>query len=212
MAKPNPIYKRLRGTGYRQMIPTWGMLLLFLVIGVFVLLLRGKRVQLWRAEDHLLVVEWTGAKEYYKRIQFSDIQWTSIHRTDAHIGTTGVLVTLLLLFGIVSFLSPEPLARYTFLVLAFLVLGLLAAHLAAGPTCKAYLATAVQVEELVSLTRMRKAQKVFAMLRPAILQAQSSLTHGDAAITAEAAQPAPEAEASTVSEANPAPGLTPPAQ
>jgi hypothetical protein len=167
-------YTRLPGTGYRQLVPPWAMLLLFLVIGIFVLLLRGRRVQLWMGNDHLLVVEWTGSKEYYKRIQYSDVHWMSIQKTDDHIATNGVIATLMLVFTVVAALSPEFGMRIAFGIFAALGLLLLVANLIIGPTCKAFLGTAVQVEELVSLRRIRKARKVFDMLRPAIAAAQQS--------------------------------------
>lgn len=173
MTAPPKIYKKLPGTGYRQTIPPWGMLLLFFVIGIFVLVLRGRRVQLWQGGDHLLIVEWTGWQEFYRRVQHRDIQWVSIHRTDDHIAVSVLLV--LAAIGCVlagAFLTEDFTARVIWLVVTAIFLALLAANIIAGPTCKAYLATAVQVEELVTVKRVRKARRLFDLLRPAILHAQ----------------------------------------
>ena len=68
-SKPANPYRRLPGTGYRRVAPGWVILLLFFVIGIFALLLRGRRVQLWLGDEHLLLVEWDGTREYYKRFR-----------------------------------------------------------------------------------------------------------------------------------------------
>jgi hypothetical protein len=41
-----------------------------------------------------------------------------------------------------------------------------------GATCKCYLRTAVQIEELPSLRRLRKTRKIMAQIRPLIAAAQ----------------------------------------
>jgi hypothetical protein len=44
-----------------------------------------------------------------------------------------------------------------------------------GPTCTCYLRTAVQIEELSSLSRVRRARKVIDRVRPFIIAAQGEL-------------------------------------
>ena len=49
-------------------------------------------------------------------------------------------------------------------------------NLIKGPTCNCYLRTAVQIKELPSLSRLKRARKVLARLRPLITAAQGALT------------------------------------
>jgi hypothetical protein len=67
-----------------------------------------------------------------------------------------------------------------------------------GPTCICHVRTAVQVEELSSLNRLRRARKMFNRIRPLIAAAQGELPPGEvparmraAAVSTEAATPAP---------------------
>ena len=45
MANAAPPYRRLSGTGYHYLVPPWALVLLFFVMGIFVLLFRGRRTQ-----------------------------------------------------------------------------------------------------------------------------------------------------------------------
>ena len=172
-AKP---YQRLPGTGYRQLVPTWAMLLLFFVIGIFVLVLRGKRVQLWLGDDHLLILDWDGSREFYKRIRYQDIQTIVVHRT-----TEGKIVNALL-GGIILFLVicglavGDTVGTIILLVIAAIFGLILLGNFISGPTCKCQLRTAVQTEELHSLTRLPNVRKALDRLRPRITVAQGPLT------------------------------------
>src|SRR5688572_20008107 len=97
-ASANP-YRRLPGTGYRRIVPGWVMLLLFFVIGIFALLLRGRGVQLWQGNEHLLLVEWDGTREYYKRFGYQDIQALIIRRTSEGRMFNAVLGCIIMFFS-----------------------------------------------------------------------------------------------------------------
>jgi len=168
-------YQRLPGTGYRRLVPAWAMLLLFFVIGIFVLLLRGRRVQLWLGNDHLLVVDWDGYREYYKRINYCDIQSMVIHRTmEGKIvnALLGAIVPLFVAFGLTA---GEMAVTVALLIIAAFFGVILLANFLAGPTCRAQLRTAVQTEQLHSLTRLRTAHKVLDRLRPLVVAVQGAL-------------------------------------
>src|SRR5262249_2759569 len=90
MASKKP-YRKLPGTGYRRIIPLWGIVALLPVIGIFALLFQGRRVQLWESEEHLLMVEWDGNREYYKRFKYGDIQAFLVRKT-----SEGLIIALLL--------------------------------------------------------------------------------------------------------------------
>jgi hypothetical protein len=172
MANTQKHYRRLRGTGYRRLVPVWAMLLLFFVIGIFVLLLRGRRVQLWLGDDHLLQVEWDGYKEYYKRFRYSDIQAISIRRTAEGFIMMILLGSLTVLFSTFLLSVDDPAGRWILIVIAGFFGILFIGSVVAGATCQCHLQTAVQVEHLPSLNRLRRAQKALTQLRELITSAQ----------------------------------------
>jgi hypothetical protein len=176
----SPRYQQLPGTGYRQLVPTWALVLLFFVIGIFVLLLRGRRVQLWLGDDHLLLVEWDGYREYYKRFRYEDIQAIVVNRTAVGKIANAVLGVIVLIFCSLAVgmgvTSGDPFSAGVFLAPAAIFALILLVNFLQGPTCKCQLRTAVQTEELHSLTRLRNARKVLDRLRPLIAVAQGSLT------------------------------------
>jgi hypothetical protein len=85
----------------------------------------------------------------------------------------GTLTAVLLLLAVA--VSSEPAGMWFFAVLGGLFLALLLVNLIAGPSCKCHLRTAVQVEELVSLARLNKAERALALLRERIVRAQGAL-------------------------------------
>lgn len=175
MSSAKQPYRRLPGTGYRYTIPPWAMFLLFFVIGIFVLLFRGRRVQLWQGEEHLLLVEWDGAREYYKRFGYGDIQAFILRKTNEGLILNIILTVLMVPFLAGGIAVPDTVGRVVLLSFGCFFGLLLALNVLAGSTCKCFVQTAVQLEELSSLTRRPRAQKVFARLRPLITQAQGEL-------------------------------------
>jgi len=169
-------YERLPGTGYRQLVPGWAMVLLFFVIGIFVLLLRGRRVQLWQGADHLLVVDWDGYREYYKRINYRDIQSVVVRRTSEALIANLILGAVVLLFLVLGLVIDDNVGRTILLVIAGIFGLILLINLLQGPSCKCQLRTAVQAEELHSLGRLHNARKALELLRPLITTAQGPLT------------------------------------
>ena len=177
MAEPSPQrYERLPGTGYRQLVPVWAMVLLFFVIGIFVLLLRGRRVQLWRGEDHLLIVDWDGYREYYKRINYRDIQSVVVHRTPDALVANLILGAAVLLFVGMGLVVDDNVGMIVLFVIAGVFGLILLVNFLQGPTCKCRLRTAVQAEDLHSLSRLPNARKALDVLRPLISTAQGTLT------------------------------------
>jgi hypothetical protein len=138
------------------------------------------RQSLWLAQDHLLSIRSNRFVEEYRRFYFRDIQAVTIRKTRRREFWNVVLSLVLLLclgffiarmvqFGFSSDLWPW------FVLLGFVGLPLLFNNLR-GPTCTCYMRTAVQVEELPSMNRLRKAQKILARIRPLIAAAQGELT------------------------------------
>ena len=181
MAAEEVRYRKLPGIGYRRLVPSWALILLFFVIGIFVLLLRGKRAELWLGPDHLLLVEWDGSREYYRRLYYRDIQAVVVRRTSEWVAISVVLGALAIFFAaLAASLAPAP-SLYLPLVLAAVCALIMAVYLAGGPTCNCHLRTAVQTVDLVSLRRLRHARKMLDLLRPEIEEAQGRITVEDLA-------------------------------
>lgn len=139
------------------------------------------RHSLWRGKDHVLSITNRGYSEDYRRFYYTDIQAIYFQKTaGAMIGN--ILYTLV--FAVLAFLALygwktqgwEEWGTVTVLVFAGFFLLLLALNIARGATCKAYLRTAVQIQPLPSLSRVRTSIKAIAMLRPLIEAAQGALT------------------------------------
>lgn len=166
-------YRKLPGQGYRTTGSPALRIALFFVIGFFVLLLRGKKVRLWLGDDHLLVVDSDGYTEDYKRFYLKDIQGITIRRTVEGKFINFVLVLPTILFLVLA-ASNRDMAPGLFFVAAvfgfFLII-----NVVRGATCEAQLFTAIQSEKLVSLNRLKTAQKVLHTLEPLIMAAQGEL-------------------------------------
>jgi len=172
-----PNYQRLPGTGFRRLVPGWAILLLFFVMGIFALLLQGRRVRLYLGDDHLLSVDWDGGKESYKRFRYDDIQALVMLRTkDAMILNAFAGTLTAVLFLLAAGMANEAPAMWFFVIMGSLFLAILIGNLIAGPTCKCHLRTAVQVEELVSLSRLKHAERALELLRQRIAAVQGEMT------------------------------------
>jgi len=118
---------------------------------------------LWQGPDHLLWVESVFFKENYKRFFYSDIQCAILRRTDTRMLWSFIWGTLALICGLIAFLVPgTPYVSATFTAIFLLALGI---NLAWGPSCTVYLQTAVQVQKISSLKRVRTALKTMARIK-----------------------------------------------
>lgn len=175
MAESKKPYRKLPGTGYRRIIPLWAILLLLFVIGIFALLFQGRRIQLWEGEEHLLLVEWDGNREYYKRFSYRDIQAFIVRKTIEGRVIAALIGFLMVVIGAGAVSASGGLRIFLSCLAGLLGLILLTNYLS-GPTCRCVVRTAVQTEELFPLTRLPRFRKVLARLRPRIVEAQGQLT------------------------------------
>jgi hypothetical protein len=173
-------YKRLPGTGYRYTVPLWAIILLFFAISILVLLLRGRRVQLWQGKDHLLMVDWDGYREHYRRFGYSDIQAFIIRKTQTGKIVNSILSALIVLVMLPAFSSMSADDFLTSGIIGGVIALFLTVNIVLGPTCKCYIQTAVQCEVAPSLDRLRRARTVIGILRPLIVAAQGELAPGEA--------------------------------
>lgn len=118
---------------------------------------------LWQGPDHLLYVESVFFKENYKRFFYSDIQSVIMQRSDSHMLWSCIWGALALICGLIAFLVPG--TPYVSATLAALFLLALAINLARGASCTVCLQTAVQVQKISSLKRVRPAQKTMALIK-----------------------------------------------
>ena len=144
---------------------------------------RTSHGSLWLGTDHLLSIDSTGYTENYKRFYFRDIQAITIEKTRIwqiwnFIWGTAVFIFIVLVVTTKPAGSPsgwssdEIVSGIVFGGLTMLFTLFLLINLLWGATCKCYLRTAVQIEELPSLRRIRKARKVLGKIRPLIVAAQ----------------------------------------
>lgn len=139
------------------------------------------RTSLWLGTDHLLCVDSTGFTENYKRFYFRDIQAITVQATQRRSvwnWILGLLTALCLVLGdLGSLFRGEPTPQvYVFGILFFVFVIPLVLNNIFGQTCICNLQTAVQTEELASLSRIRKTRKVLERIRPLIATAQGTLT------------------------------------
>lgn len=133
------------------------------------------RSNLWLGPDHLLGVETEGYTESYKRFYYRDIQAITLRKTNRAtiIGTvTGAFTAIFAALALAA-ASFEAKAAWGFPAALFAVPFFI--NLAYGPSCKCQLRTAVQVEDVPSMSRIRRARKVIARLRPLIAEAQGQI-------------------------------------
>jgi len=160
-------YKRLPGRGVR---------LSAMVAG-------GDRQSLYLGPDHLLALRRSGYDESAKRFFFNDIQAVTVQTNGARTLIAFALGAVLAGFGILVGVGLNSESEDTYygamfvssvvgipLLLVFIV------NLLMGPTCSVYLHTAVQVERLTALSRLRTARKCMAILAQRIQESQGALT------------------------------------
>ena len=140
----------------------------------------ASHVTLYLASDHLLQVSSSGFKETYKRFFFRDIQILSFHRSIAGKiwnGVWGGLGGLCALLGL-AVGGDGAVGLWIFAAFWGLLLGL---NVAAGATCACYVQTAVQVQRLHSLSRLRGARRILKQLNPLITAAQGEVSREELA-------------------------------
>lgn len=176
------------------------------------------RSSLWLGKDHLLCVDSSGYSETYKRFYFRDIQTISLMKSKRWILWNWILAvpTILCLALLLTALSSRPYWEEGITIVYAIFASLFGVPLLfnnlRGPTCICQLRTAVQIEELPSLNRLRRAHRALARLRPLIVAAQGELTPEEISSRIRATDGTPHPTAPAMApEAAPAPATTVPA-
>jgi hypothetical protein len=127
---------------------------------------------LWEASDHLLQVQSHVVSESYRRFFFRDIQAVIICETKSGRAMTIVLAGLGAILCLpMPFVPMAGIIAFGSVAALFFLLALI--NFLRGPTCVCTLRTAVQTQELASLTRLKTARKVLGQLQPKIAAAQA---------------------------------------
>jgi len=135
------------------------------------------RASLWLGPDHLLCVDSSGYAETYKRFYLRDIQAVTIQETKRRTLWNVILVVPLVgcLAGLLTSLSSAPNdspAVIVWLIVSVIFLVPFLFNNIFGTACVCQLRTAVQIEELPSLCRVRKTRRILDKVRPLIVAAQ----------------------------------------
>jgi hypothetical protein len=134
------------------------------------------RSSLWLGKDHLLCIDSNGYTENYKRFYFRDIQAIIIRKTERHKYWGLVFAVLAVAFFFPAGLSSEVVIKYAFGSIAGIFVMIFLINLALGPASACQIRTAVQVEDLPSLNRLRRARKVLNRVRPLVVAVQGEIT------------------------------------
>lgn len=173
MARNPKEYQRLPGTGTRR--------LGFISIGV-------SRSRLYLGSDHLLSINTLWYTETYKRFHFRDIQSFTLRKTNTGKVYNSILIACALIAGVPAFPLENTASTIILLCISGFFLLCLILNAIFGPTCVCELKTAVQTEELPSLSRKPRARKVLKRLRPLIAEAQGGELSPEQ-VSAQLAQP-----------------------
>lgn len=146
------------------------------------------RASLWLGPDHLLCVDSSGYSETYKRFYFRDIQAVTMQESKRRTVWNVILAVpvVVSLAGLLTNLSSTPMnnaAAIVWLIFSVIFLVPLLTNNIFGSTCVCHLRTAVQIEELPSLCRVRKTRRVLDKIRPLIIAAQGGELSAEAVST-----------------------------
>lgn len=146
------------------------------------------RASLWLGPDHLLCVDSSGYSETYKRFYFRDIQAVTMQESKRRTVWNVILAVpvVVCLAGLLTSLSSPPkntAAVIVWLICSVIFLAPFLINNIFGTTCVCHLRTAVQIEELPSLCRVRKTQRVLDKVRSLIIAAQGGELSAEAVST-----------------------------
>jgi hypothetical protein len=130
----------------------------------------------------VLSIEAANFSESYKRFFFRDIQAIFIRKTNRRMIWNWILGALLI--PTLFVLNASRTAGTGPEILAILLVSVFAVPLilnnTLGPTCAVYFRSAVQIEEVPSLGRIRRARRVLNRIRPLIVSSQEELQPAEA--------------------------------
>jgi hypothetical protein len=151
--------------------------------------------RLYQGPDHLLLAANTGYSQNYRKFYFRDIQAIVVLQNQVRLVWNWIWGGLLFcdLAGWLVVLAAVSSVQTGWLIFSVVVTFLLALplliNMLLGPTCTCYLQTAVQIEPLPCLRRLRTADRVLRQIQPLLESAQGSLSSEDLQLLNPAAAP-----------------------
>ena len=122
----------------------------------------GIRSRLYRAPDHLLIIQSSGFTEDYKRIFFRDIRYVEVRKTQAQLINAIVSAVLTVLIGLLYF-ATVPWGLVIVFCFPFAIWFL--ANIVWGPTVECCISTNVQTLKLSTPRRRKKVPVLINFLR-----------------------------------------------
>jgi hypothetical protein len=144
--------------------------------------LTSESVSLWLGDDHLLLASASNYNEKYRRMYFRDIQAIQTYPTNNYKFTNFVIGIIIAISLIVTLGGVSETALLVIGLAGLLFASIiLIVNLRRGPTCRTIIRTAVQIEDIPSLRRDKKAARVIERLRPLIETEQTPIDELDRA-------------------------------
>ena len=129
----------------------------------------GRGTDAWLGPEHLLYFRRQLFSQHAKRFAYGDIQAITLRQTRRYVRWHALLLTLAFACSLPMIAAQVKSASpWAVGILALPSLALLAGslvHWRRGPTCAFHVRTAVQIEEIRSLRRLRTAREAFHLLR-----------------------------------------------
>ncbi len=138
----------------------------------------GRGTDAWLGPEHLLYFRRQLFSQHAKRFAYGDIQAITLRQTRRYVRWHALLLTLAFACSLPMIAAQVKSASpWAVGILALPSLALLAGslvHWRRGPTCAFHVRTAVQIEEIRSLRRLRTAREAFHLLRREIARVQQT--------------------------------------
>ena len=128
--------------------------------------------QVWLGADHLLILKTTFYREQYKRFAFSDIQAIVVSEGPRRVWWMLMGAVLLVSLGFFLWIN---FGKWFFAGVGLVAIVIASIDFLSGPRCRCVLHTGVSRERLPSVSRLRAARKLLAVITPLIESVQGHL-------------------------------------
>ncbi|MDF7800629.1 hypothetical protein P4C99_14220 [Pontiellaceae bacterium B1224] len=133
--------------------------------------------QIWQGTDHLLVVKEVGCVEEYKRFYFNDIQAFIVVRSANYLVWAILLPLISACIFALGMNAGDGRPFVNGLGIVLLIFWLV--HLVRGLTCKCWIQTGINKEQLMMIKRVRAARKFWSRIQPELVAVQGEFSLDD---------------------------------
>ena len=131
-----------------------------------------RKATLWLAGDHILSIDSHRFSEEYKRYYFKDIQAIVVRRTTGSTAMSKAFDLVVAIVLVLLALAAWRLESRGAAIVGGLILIQFVIIKSLGPRCVCQLITAVSSDKLLSLNRLRTAEKALRIIGPLVQEAQ----------------------------------------